>query len=171
MRVTVSLMRIRIIGLVLLAILAASQADRALAQEVSSFDRFKLFNECRPMHLIVESLPADAAEIDLAKASIQVAVESRLRSARLFYDFDSESTFGPYLYVNVNVVGRAFNTSLEYNKQVHDLASDVTSVASMWDISFTGTHGGSSNYILSTISELMDRFLVEYLRVNEAACK
>ena len=155
------------IWLVLLAILAASQADRALAQEVSSLDRFKLFNECRPMHLILESLPADAAEIDLAEASIQVAVESRLRSARLY---DSELT-GPYLYVNVNVVGRAFNTSLEYNKPVHDLASDVTGVASTWDIGFTGTHGGGSNYILSTISELMDRFLVEYLRVNEAACK
>ena len=117
---------------------------------------------------VVESLPADAAEIDLAKASIQVAVESRLRSARLY---DSESTFGPYLYVNVNVVGRAFNTSLKYNKQVYDLASDVTSAANTWNTSFTGTHGGGSNYILSTISELMDSFLVEYLRVNEAACK
>ena len=156
------------IWLVLLAILAASQADRALAQEVSSLDRFKLFNECRPMRLLVEELPADAAEIDLAKASIQVAVESRLRSARLY---DSESTFGPYLYVNVNVVGRAFHTSLEYKKLFHDLASDVTGTASTWDISFTGTHGGDSNYILSGISELMDRFLVEYLRVNEAACK
>ena len=120
------------------------------------------------MRLFVESLPADAAEIDLAKASIQVAVESRLRSARLY---DSESTFGPYLYVNVNVVGRAFNTSLKYNKQVYDLASDVTGAANTWNTSFTGTHGGGSNYILSTISELMDSFLVEYLRVNEAACK
>ena len=89
------------------------------------------------------------------------------QKARLY---DSEFT-GPYLYVNVNVVGMAFNTSLEYNKPVHDLASDVTGVASTWDISLTGTHGGGSNYILSTISELMDRFLVEYLRVNEAACK
>ena len=160
--------RIRIIWLVLLAIFVTSQADRALAQEVSSLDRFRLFNECRPMRLLVESLPADAAELGLTKASIQVAVESRLRSARLY---DSESTFGPYLYVNVNVVGRAFHASLEYNKLVRDPASDVPGTATTWDIRSTGTHGADSSYILSAISELMDRFLVEYLRVNESACK
>ena len=153
---------------VLLAILATLQADRALAQEVSLLDRFQLFNECRPMDLLVEGVSSDADEIDLAKASILAAVESRLRSARLY---DSETPLSPYLYVNVNVSGLAFHASLEYNKLFHDPVSDVTTMATTWDISSTGTHGGSSSYILSSISQHMDHFLVEYLRVNESACQ
>ena len=161
-------MRIRIIWFVLLAIVATPQADRALAQEseVNPTDRFQLFNECRPMSLIVEGLPTAAAEIGLNKASIQAAVESRLRSARLY----SEDRV-PYLYVAVNVVEMAFNISLDYNKLVDDPASDVTGPAALWKSSALGTHGGDSSYILSSISGIMDGFLVEYLRVNESACK
>ena len=100
---------------VLLAILATLQADRALAQEVSLLDRFQLFNECRPMDLLVEEVSSDADEIDLATASILAAVESRLRSARLY---DSETPLSPYLYVNVNVSGLAFSASLRLQQTV-----------------------------------------------------
>ena len=160
------------IWLVLLAILAASQADRALAQEVPEsfqrFKRFQLFNDCKPFRLIVESLHSDATEIGLTEASIQAAVESRLRSARLY----DSGTGGPFLYVSVNVApGGAYSRSLEYNKLVYDPASDVTGMATTWDSASTGAHGGDSGHILSVISASMDHFIVEYLRVNESACK
>ena len=77
-------------------------------------DFLELFSECRPMHLIVESLPPDALEIGLTVNSIQAAAESRLRSARLY---DSSRAASNYLYINVNVVGRAFSTGLKYNKK------------------------------------------------------
>ena len=83
-------MRRRITLLVLLAIFA-SPAGGAAAQDVRGFDRFRFFNECRPMRLIVERLPATAAEINLTEAALQAAVESRLRSARLF-DADAAHT-------------------------------------------------------------------------------
>ena len=63
------------------------------------------------MDLIVESLHADAAEIGLTEESIQAAVESRLRSARL-YDADA----GPFLYVNVGVAGPGHAIRLRYLK-------------------------------------------------------
>ena len=94
-----------------------------LAQEVSAYDRFRLFNECRPMRLIVETLDDDALAIDLTEDSIQAAVESRLRSARLY---DSESTIGAYLYINVNVLGSgstAYSLTLAYNKPLLDPVS------------------------------------------------
>ena len=174
-------MRIRIIGLVLLAILATSQADRALAQRLqlppppgyddgtdyeTLLDRFRLYNECGPMDLVVETLHPDAAEIGLTEASIQAAVESRLRSARLY-----DSAADPRLYVNVLVSGMAVAINLDYQKPVHDPASGVTRVATTWDTGGGGTHGGGAASILSSISGYMDEFLVEYLRVNEAACK
>ena len=39
-----------------------------------------------------------------------------------------------------------------------------------WDAGFIGTHGGNSGYILSSLSQHLDRFLTECLRVNEAVC-
>ena len=158
-------MRKRITWLVLLAIFA-SPAGGAAAQEVSAYDRFQLFNECRPMDLrVLDSPSGGAAEIDLTEAAIQAAVESRLRSARL-YDADA----GPALYVNVTVVGRAFSLVLTYMKIVYDPASDDTLRAMTWIKNVVGTHGGDATYILSNVASYMDVFLVEYLRVNESAC-
>ena len=169
----------------LLAILAASQADRSLAQQLqfpplpgyddginyeTLRDRFSLYNECRPMDLGVETLHPDAAEIGLTEASIQAAVESRLRSARLYDSADDDDT-NPRFYVNVFVSGSAFFIGLNYQKYVHDPASGVTSRTTTWDTGGGGTHGGNAAFILSSISGYMDEFLVEYLRVNEAACK
>ena len=127
--------------------------------------RFQLYADCRPMDLVVEDLPGGVLTIGLTKEAIQAAVESRLRSARLY-----DSRASHYLYVNVNVVGRAFSIRLEFNKQVRDILSGDTGRATTWNLGATGTHGGSANYIVSSVSRHMDKFLVEFLRVNEKAC-
>ena len=156
-------MRTRITWLLLLAIVAPAPAARALAQEVSARDRFRLFNECRPMALLVEGVSAAVVEIDLTTASIQAAVESRLRSARL-YNADADSI----LYVHVEVRGRAFALDLEYKRFVYNPTAAVSDYATTWDSGGIGT--GDAAYILSTLAGYMDRFLVEYLRVNESVC-
>ena len=81
-------MRIRIIWLVLLA--AAVWPGYATVQDVSGSDRFKFFNECRPMNLVVEDYDDndDAEAIGLTVARIRTLAESRLRAARL-YDADA----------------------------------------------------------------------------------
>ena len=117
------------------------------------------------MRLVVESLPEDAAEIGLTESSIRAAAESRLRSARLYSEASDQ-----YLYVNVNVAGHAFGVSLEYKKRVLDPLSGLGGLATTWNSGSTGTHGRDSGFILSGVSQHLDRFLVEFLRVNEAAC-
>ena len=154
----------RITWLVLLAIFA-SPAGGAAAQEVSAMDRFQLFNDCRPMDLVVEGLHAVAAEIDLTEAAIQAVVESRIRSARL-YDADA----GSYLYVHVYILGRSFTLNLAYRKVVYDQAAAVSGIATTWESGSYGAHRGGAAFILSAVARQMDRFLVEYLRVNESAC-
>lgn len=134
-----------------------------------SIKRFQLFADCRPMRLLVERLPDGASKIGLTKEAIQAAVESRLRSARLYRSMPG-SPFH-YLYVNVNVFGRAFSIGLEFRKRVRDILSGDTGRAATWNAGATGTHGGSANYIVSHVSRFMDRFLVEFLRVNERACE
>jgi len=70
--------------------------------------RFQLFDSCRPMQMLVEDLPPKAAQIGLTRPSLMSAVESRLRSARLYAE-DASSV----LYLRVNVVGHAFSVNLE----------------------------------------------------------
>ena len=144
-------------------------ATSALAEEVSDFDRFRLWNDCGAMDLVVAELDQDAAEIGLTKEAIETAVRSRLRAARL-YDADARS----YLYVRVSVVvsvvGGGFNVEVDYNKPVVDPASGQSNYASTWDEGGVGI-SRDGNYILTVTSRFMDRFLDEYLRVNADACE
>ena len=153
--------------LLALAVVLALGVATAQSDWQSDWDRFRLFNDCEPMYLVVETLSAYAAEIDLARGAIQAAVESRLRSARLY---KSERLGNSYLYVNVNVTRTAFNILFMYRKEVLDLASGLTGGTITWWTGTTGAHGRDASYILSAVSELMDEFLIEYLRVNEEAC-
>ena len=149
----------------LLSALALPFSASGAAGEITDFKRFRLFADCRPMRLVVEDLPGGVLKIGLTKEAIRAAVESRLRSARLY-----DSRASHYLYVNVNVAGRAFSISLEFNKRVRDILSGDTGRAATWNRGSTGTHGGNANYIVSSVSRHMDKFLVEFLRVNEKAC-
>lgn len=134
--------------------------------EVTRMDRFRLWNDCKPVYMAVEGLDEDSDAINLSVERIEVVVRSRLRVARLY-----TATLGlPYLYININVGERAFNVEFEYNKEVRDVATGISGVGSTWDTGGTGTHGGNADFILSSIAQYTDTFIDEYLRVNEEAC-
>lgn len=153
------------LGLGLLAVVAATASTTGQQYRV---DRFQLFNNCEPMRLVVEDLPRAAADIRLTRERLQFAAESRLRGARLYTASPENSP--AYLYVNVNIVGPAHSIAVEYNKAVFDPASDESAFATTWRSGGAGTHGRSAEYIVSGLSRYLDRFLTEYLRVNESAC-
>ena len=148
---------------VIVSTLGIAQESEMTSEE--RFARFQLFNNCRPMDVVVQPLPSDAQEIGLTEYSLRAAIESRLRAARLFDDEASS-----HLYLNVNVVGRAFGIVLEYNKPMCDFASEECFWAPTWEVGSTGTHGNDDGYIRSSVSEKMDTFILEYMRVNEEAC-
>jgi len=153
------------LGVLLVFVPPQSVADSVEEQ----LDHFKLFSDCTQMNLVVERLPSDALDIGLSEETIQTAVESRLRSARLYR---SDLAFVPYLYVNVHVVGRAFSIRLEYKKDLYDADfAHASGYATTWTSNSAGTHGGDAAYIVSALSQHMDKFLVEFLRVNEDACE
>ena len=154
-------------ALALVAVLAVSPfvSDAFGKDGVSDYERFQLFVNCEPMQLVVEGLQPGAAEFGLSVEQIQAAAESRLRSARI-YDSDSLS----YLYINVTIVGSAFSINISYRKPVLDIASESIWSATTWNAGRTGTHGRDAGYILSGISQHLDVFLADFLRVNEEAC-
>lgn len=135
--------------------------------------RFELWNTCGQINLLVESLRDWEIERGLTTEDIATTVRSRLRAARLYGT--SGVTSGPYgivptLYVNVSASprGLAFHVRLEFKKQVFDPISGQENLATTWIIGSTGQ--GDAGYILSWVSRLTDRFIDEYLRVNEPAC-
>ena len=150
-----------------LALALAVWPGHATAQDVSGSDRFELFNECGPVNLFVVDYRDDAgwADTGLTVDRLQTMAESRLRAARLY-----DATARPFLYVNVNVARRGYSLNVDYYKWVYDAVSGETNYAATWDIGSAGTHGGDAGFILQGLSEYLDRFILEYLRVNEDAC-
>ena len=142
----------------------------ASADAVSDQDRFQLWNDCRPMRLVVEGMPDDAAAIGLTEDAITVAARSRLRAARIYTEAGSEAEWS-YLYINVNVFGPAYGIVVRYYKYVSDLATMLERAAATWVSGSTGTHGRNPTYIPSNVAGHIDKFIDEYLRVNEDACK
>ena len=151
----------RLILLVSLVILAFPVSP----QELARMNRFQLWNDCEPMDLIVERLDDDAVEIGLTEESITVASRSRLRAAGLY-----DAEMPEYLYVQVSVGRESFSIDLQYKKVVYDPATEIIMQATTWEDGSFGTHGKDSGFILSAVSQKIDKFLDEYLRVNKDSC-
>lgn len=133
-------------------------------------DRVELWNACEPIDLLVEYLGDDAVKMDLTREAIATAARSRLRAARLYR---GSSRPYPYLYVKIDTQsgpeGTAVNLSLQFTKQVFDRISGHHGAATTWQ---TGAVGwGGAAFILSVVSQLTDKFIDEYLRVNASACQ
>ena len=96
--------------------------------------------------------------------AIRNAAEARLRSARM-YDRQATNT----LYINFIVVGPAFSLKVEFYKWVVDEYGNG-GLGATWRVGFTGIHGENGDYILSNVSQFMDKFIVEYFRANDFAC-
>ena len=150
--------------------------DSLIRETFSNVERFKLFNECRPMVL----WPIDVdTESGLTKDRIQALVESRLRAARLYLDHEAPNYPAvveqnrplAYLGVSVKATKNAFSVAVNYNKRVYDPVSDVSATTKTSTESIFGTHFGDGDFVLQGLSEQIDKFVLEYLRVNEAACK
>lgn len=160
---------VRSIALAALAALALPLlSSGALAQiDDESVARFEFFTKCAPLALLVQPLGPEAHDIGLTQEAIQTAIENRLRSARLYTQYDRQFQ---YLNVSIHVLPRSFSVTLQLNKFLWDSLLDEWGYATTWHSAGTGTHGRDANYILSSLSRSIDNFLVRYLRVNEEAC-
>ena len=122
------------------------------------------------MDILIESLGDDEKKMGLTKGRLRMAVESRLRSARLYSGGSGGAFFEAYLYVNVGTFDSAFSISVEYHKWVTD-GHGYVGAPSTWKMRSTGLSGKIPSFIISGLSELLDLFIAEYLRVNEESCE
>lgn len=155
------------------------------AQPEERAERVHLYNGCLPVDIIVEVLSDDAKEIGLSREAIQNALESRLRGAHLYATPENFSetvkrarllfpgrllNVISFLYVRVSVIDRAFAITVAYRKWVTDEMSGVKTYATTWETGSVG-NTNSAGHVMNSLAEHMDKFLVEFLRVNENDCQ
>ena len=158
--------------LALLATPSAAQDQTEEAQDeaecvAEAIECFNLFNHCEPMDFLVFR---DQNDIGLTRERIATTIQSRLRAARLY----DESA--PYaLIVRVAVLddlddSSVFRVDIEYDKILLDEDTGNSFSTLTWSSGGYGTHAGNAGVVLQAISERMDEFINEYLRINEPAC-
>jgi hypothetical protein len=118
--------------------------------------------------VVVEGLSADAGSIGLTKERIRTRVELKLRSAGLTPSNDVNKN-NAYLYVNIGVIRNAYNISVEYKRLVDFTTGNLRyqKMATTQNFSNAGMHGNDAAYIMNVLNILLDRFLNEYLKVNQ----
>ena len=91
--------------------------------------------------------------------------ESRLRAARLW-----TNQFSVFLSIGVAVFRGAYAYKVTFTKWAYD-SSGGRHLATTWELPSAtwpaiGTHGGNADFIMQILSEELDAFILEYLRVN-----
>ncbi len=131
-------------------------------------DRFQLFTRCQSLGISVYVQGDQADEIDLTEERVRTMVESRLRAARLYTSREGV----PHLAVNILTLddGLAFVRQIQLSKWNRDDMTGLERGSFTWESLGFGTHGGDAGFIMQGLSEGLDGFILDYLRVNEDYC-
>ena len=159
----------RYLSIIILLCLAAVSA---VAGEVSEHDRFQLWNGCKPLAIFVSQINENATAIGLTKEQVEVAARSRLRAARIYASEVKPGQSSIYVNVDIGKSG-TFLVSVELLKLLEDKINGIYGFwsATTWNTYGFGTHGYNSTTIVSLVSQLTDKLIDEYLRVNAGTCK
>ena len=151
-----------------------SQAkELGLLSEAEARDLFALWNECRPISFELKFYNlAKAKDLDLTRKEVNEMVRNRIRAARIYTE-DYEPPTGKRLEIGVRVGSKAnpaFSYLMIFVKQLKDEETGLNLDAASWLKEALEPHRGESAVILYHISQALDEFINEYLRVNESAC-
>lgn len=115
--------------------------------------------------VVVEGLSQDALNIGLTESRIRSRVNLRLRQVGLRINPD----ISEYLYIRINVIGISYSVDISFTRRVSFLVGDIEhrTSANVYDKLMTGTHGRNSEFIISSLDQLLDIFLSDYLDAND----
>ena len=171
--------------------------DACMTSEVKNFrekaktqrDYFNLWYICTPIPFGVQ---ISQNELGITRQEVETSIRARLRSARIYQSDSSiwknnegKTTGGlGYFAIRVGLYenAKAFRVEAHFSKLYEDptpskpksyegAMNNLTS----WKRDVSGTYSSnnsiSKNFILSSITPLVDEFIDDYLRVNQAACE
>ena len=129
-------------------------------------ERFSLFTECQSVSVIVEDIPGKWALADIRKATVRTATESRMKAAG-FFKAPKED---PTLQIAIVYLDDHYSYSVALFKIVADLSSESLGHAITWQRKGVGVEDDSER-TMADLMDLVDSFLTQYRRANEAACE
>lgn len=121
----------------------------------------------RRMDVVIEGTDEGGQKNGLSADLIRAKVELYLRRNNIIPNAKPEYKDG-YLYVNINIVGKAFSCTVEFKRKVNYVVKGRTYeiLATVWSDSGTGTHGSDTSFIFQHLSDGLDMFVNEYLKAN-----
>ena len=162
----------------LLALVGFALAAPLAGQDVSDSDRFALFTGCAPVKLAQTWFGPTWFESDVSDQEHRRMAETRLRVAGIWND-DAYEVWEPF------VLGTSLDASVAwFTKEVWDPVSGTAKVLRTWEVRSWELDPPRSSVSVRDLmddpsqraaarglmSALTDRFILEYLRVNEGYC-
>ena len=137
------------------------------AQEVTDEDRFRLFTECADVSLSVLM----GAEIGLTEIRISTMARSRLRAARIYGGVVDPGVFVEgFLSIVVEVYGDAAALQILFWKYHIDRFGGRGFATAHIKRPVLGFPGDDTASTMQRLTEIVDTFIDEYLRVNGEWC-
>ena len=127
--------------------------------DVSAASRYALFTECAPVKMSRFGAAGIAGE-----ARVREMAEGRLRAARIWGGQEPDNGELSPLVLDIDYGAR----QATFRKEVWEPMSGEFHVADVWTHSLSGEEAETD--ISWRASTLIDRFVLEYLRVNEGHC-
>ena len=122
--------------------------------------RYALFTACAPVKL---SRFGETGTGIVREAGVREMAESRLRAARIWGGY-SGGELSPLVF-HIDYGAR----KMTFRKEVWEPLSGELHIADVWTHSLSGWEAEISQR--QRVSTLIDRFILEYLRVNEGDCR
>jgi hypothetical protein len=120
------------------------------------------------VQVLIEELNDAAKALGLDTAAIQTDVELKLRMAglRVLSDEEERSTPDrPWLYVNVNVVGKAAAIGVNFNQTARLARTGETASVTTWSRTGLATNPTAES-VRNQIKDYVDAFLNDWLSAN-----
>ena len=166
----------RYLSLAVLVLLLASPASAKSKPTIKTYlDNFQLLTYCNPVHLDVSGDVYNTPKAKTVKEDLIQAItnsgESKLRAAHIYATkFVAAST--PVLMIQFTTTKYSiYSYQIEMLKLVSDTYTGNKDIAATWGFKELGKHGQNTNYIVASVSQKIDNFIAEYLRVNATACR
>ena len=146
-----------------LAMLGAVTADAIEPSEI-----FDLCPGEERMRLAIYVYPADSLHSQATSRRIMHAAESRLRAAQIY-----APDVWPALEIAVNTLAvgfgpnrEVFSVTASYYRPLRSPSSSFQKLAATWMVGNVGL--GDVGEIMEEVAEILDLFLIEYLRVRDS---
>ena len=140
------------------------------ADDITPRDAFQLSNDCRPVNVMVNEVDSTVADMGITVSGLTAVAADQLDAIGL-YDGDAVETLIVTLRaMNVpELVGGPFFAKVVFYKVMTDERTGVKLHAAAWEQLNYGAYA-HRDFILNTLVDQLDTFILEYLRVNAQEC-